>query len=244
MYHPARDIGKPEKYGLNGVEENFVNTVDGVCLQMWQHTARPGYPTVIYFHGNAANLGDRASKFSAFIDNGFGIVAIGYRGFGKSSGYPTEAGIYNDARAAIGYAINTLKLPDNKLIYFGESLGSGVAIQMATELPPALLMLEAAYTSVETRSAELYRFLLGVRYLVLDKYDSLSKIKNVNSPILMLHGGKDMTIPIHHGQTLFAAANEPKRIIIYKDVNHTDYTPEQIITPLLEETRKLGLLPD
>jgi len=243
MYHPSRVIADPGKYGLTNVENVFIDSSDGVRLQVWKHSAKPGYPTILYFHGNAVNLADRAAKFSAFADNGFGLVAVSYRGFGKSDGSPTELGIYNDARAAIDYALNTLHIPQDRLIYFGESLGSGVAVQMASERTPALLMLEAAYTSVETRSAELYPFLIGVRHLVIDKYDSLSKIKNVHSPLLMLHGERDTTIPIHHGKQLFAAANDPKEIVVYKEVNHTDYTNEEITIPLIKEAKKLGLTP-
>ena len=98
-------------------------------------------------------------------------MAVSHRGFGKSEGSPTEAGLYADARTAIDWAEGTLKMPSKKLIYFGESLGSGVAVQMATERPPGLLVLQAPYTSLETRAAELYPFVIGVRHLVRDKYE-------------------------------------------------------------------------
>ncbi len=241
MYHPSRAIAEPEKYKLPHIEEIFLHSSDGTRLQVWKHSAKPGYPTILYFHGNAANLGDRAAKFSAFVDNGFGLLAVSYRGFGKSEGTPSEVGLYEDAHATINYALNDLHIPQKRLIYFGESLGSGVAVQMATERAPGLLMLEAAYTSVETRSAELYPFVLGARYLVRDKYDSLAKIKNVHAPLVLLHGEKDITIPLRHGQELFAAANEPKEMVIYKDVHHADYTNEQIVEPLIKAVKKLGM---
>jgi len=205
MYHPAKNIAPPEVYGLSGVEDVFLSSADGVRLQAWVRPSRKGMPTIVYFHGNAANLSDRAAKFGGFIDAGFGLVAVSYRGYGKSEGCPSEAGLYADARAAVAYAKKIMHVPQEKLIYFGESLGSGVAVQMAAEQTPALLALEAAYTSVETRSAELYPFVLGVRNLVLDKYDSLSKIKDVHAPLLMLHGQRDEIIPLSHARTLFAA---------------------------------------
>jgi fermentation-respiration switch protein FrsA (DUF1100 family) len=242
MYHPVRAIQKPEAYGLRDVHEVFIKSADGTTLQIWQHMAKNSYPTILYFHGNAGNLLDRAPKFGMFVENGFGLIAVSYRGYGKSGGFPTEAGIYDDARATIDYATHTLAIPQEKLVYFGESLGSGVAVQMASERKPGLLMLEAAYTSVETRSAELYPFLFGVRHLVLDKYDSLSKIKNVHCPLVMLHGEKDSIIPTMHGRTLFAAANEPKNLVLYKEVDHTDYTNEQILLPLIDAAKKAGLL--
>jgi fermentation-respiration switch protein FrsA (DUF1100 family) len=113
---------------------------------------------------------------------------------------------------------------------------------MATEKAPALVGLEAAYTSVETRSAELYPFVLGVRQLVLDKYDSLSKIKNVHAPLLMLHGQLDPVIPLAHGETLFAAANEPKQLVVYPHVHHADYSNEQIVVPLVAKAKQLKLI--
>ena len=242
MYHPIKTLATPEVIGLNNVQEVFGNSSDGVKLQIWTKQAQADFPTIIYFHGNAGDLADRAAKFSSFIDAGFGLVAVSYRGYGKSDGSPTEQGIYQDARAAIDYAKTKLSIPQNHLIYFGESLGTGVAVQMASELPPALIMLEAAYTSVETRSFELYPFIIGVKTLVLDKYDSLAKIANVHAPLLMIHGTNDNIIPLAHGKKLFAAANEPKNLIIYQGVNHVDYSNEQILNPLLEASKKLGLI--
>jgi fermentation-respiration switch protein FrsA (DUF1100 family) len=242
MYYPVKAIAEPTTYGLKNIEEVFIHSSDGVQLQTWVNKAKDGYPTIVYFHGNAFHLGERASKFSSFCDAGFGLIAVSYRGFGKSTGRPSEMGIYSDARASVEYALSKRNLPLGGLIYYGESLGTGVAVQMASERHPALLVLEAAYTSVETRSAELYPFVIGVRRLVRDKYDSLSKIKNVSAPLLMLHGEKDPTIPLRHGQTLFAAANEPKSIVTYPDVHHTDYSGEQIIAPLIEAAKKCGLI--
>jgi fermentation-respiration switch protein FrsA (DUF1100 family) len=241
MYHPLKSISPPEVYGLTGVEDIMLASTDGVRLQAWVRAARKGMPTIVYFHGNASNLSDRANKFSGFIEAGFGLVALGYRGFGRSEGTPSEMGLYADARAAIVYAKSVMHVPQKKLIYFGESLGSGVAVQMAKEQAPALLMLEAAYTSVETRSAELYPFVLGVRNLVLDKYDSLSKIKDVHAPLLMVHGQRDEVIPLAHGRALLEGANEPKQIVVYPDVHHADYSNGQILVPLMDAVKKYGI---
>jgi fermentation-respiration switch protein FrsA (DUF1100 family) len=242
MYHPAKHILPPAEYGLPSVREVFFPSADGMKLSAWVHAPRAGFPTIVYFHGNAGHLGDRAAKFAAFVDAGFGLVALGYRGYGHSEGSPTEKGIYGDARAAVAYALDTLRVPQGKLIYFGESLGSGVAVQMATERAPGLLMLEAAYTSVEARSAELYYYVLGVRHFVLDKYDSLSKIKNVHAPLLMIHGELDPIIPPEHGRALYAAANDPKQLIMYPQVHHVDFTLEQIVVPLMAAARKYKLI--
>jgi len=242
MYHPSKFVEAPAAYGLASFSDIVIESGDGVKLHAWMHAARPGYPTLVYFHGNAGNLGDRADKLHGFAEAGFGVLALSYRGFGKSEGSPSETGIYNDARAAIAYARDEMHVPQKRIIYFGESLGSGVAVQMASERPPALLMLEAAYTSVETRSAEIYHYVLGVRHFVLDKYDSLSKIKNVHAPLLMLHGARDAVIPLLHGRTLYDAANDPKQLIVYPEVHHADFSNEQVLAPLLDVAKKYGLM--
>jgi len=242
MYYPVKTIASPDVYGLAGVKETSLTSFDGTELQAWVHPASSGWPTILYFHGNAEHLGSRAAKFSAFIDAGFGLIAVSYRGFGKSDGSPSEAGIYGDARAAVDFALHTLRVPHHELIYYGESLGSGVAVQMASERTPGLLALEAAYTSVETRSAELYPFIVGARHLVIDKYDSLAKIGKIKTPLLMLHGEKDATIPVRMGRELFAAAHEPKTLVVYPNVYHADFSNEQILTPLLAEVRKYKLI--
>lgn len=242
MYHPNVEINAPQYYGLSKMEDVNILSRDGTQIQIWSHKPKEGFPTVVYFHGNAGNLSDRSAKFGAMVEAGFGVVALSYRSFGKSAGEISEQGLYEDARAAIDYAINAKGMSSANLIYFGESLGSGVAVQMATERAPGLLMLEAAYTSVETRSAELFYYILGVRYLVRDKYDSLSKIGKVRAPLVMIHGTLDPTIPIRHGRKLFEAANEPKTLVVYPEVHHTDFTNEQIVSPLLNAARKYRLI--
>lgn len=242
LYFPTKMKAPPSAFGLGGMTELFLETSDKIRLQTWVQPARPGFPTIIYFHGNALHLGGRAAWFNGFVAAGFGLVAISHRGFGKSEGRPTEAGFYADARAAICYAEGALRIPPKKLIYYGESLGTGVAVQMATERPPGLLALQAPYTSVETRAAEIYPFVVGLRRLVRDKYNSAAKIGEVEAPILVLHGAKDALIPLRHGEALFAAANEPKTMVVYPDAHHADYTCPQIITPLREAAVKHGLI--
>ena len=242
MYLPSKAILAPDAYGLGGMEELTLDAEDGVRLQAWAHPARTDMPTIVYFHGNAGHIGDRAAKFAGFLEAGFGLVAVSYRGYGKSGDSPTESGLYKDARAAVAYVRQTLRLPPSRIVYFGESLGSGVAVQMASEQVPGLLMLEAAYTSVETRSAELYPYILGVRGLVLDKYDSLSKIARVRCPVLMVHGQLDTVIPLVHAERLFTQANEPKQLIVYPQVHHVDYANPQLVIPLLGALKKYGLV--
>lgn len=221
MYHPDTRVKPPEEYGLKGFEEYSVHSSDGVILQLWYRPASEGFPTVVYYHGNAMHLGERSGIFAALAEKGFGVVAPSYRGYGKSTGSPTEQGIYDDARAALLFLAER-HIPLERTVLYGESLGTGVAVQMATEHSVAALALQAPYTSVAGRAAEMYRF-IPVSLLIKDQYNSLGKISDVHVPILIFHGELDDTIPIEHGKTLFAAANYPKEAHFLATVNHTDF---------------------
>jgi len=242
MYHPDTNIDAPQAYNLMEFSEVFINTQAHQRLALWQHPAAPSMPTIVFFHGNAGNLSNRRTIFHALAEQGFGVVAVDYRGFGKSEGSPTEAGVYEDAAATIDYTKNTLHIPQQKLIYFGESLGTGVAIEMAKHSPPALLMLEAPYTSVATLAAETYWFIAGATYVVWDRYDAVDNIPSLHCPILMIHGEEDSIIPVKYARTLFAAANEPKKLIIYPGREHVSFTMPEVITPLLEMSKNYGLV--
>ncbi|MGE0754941.1 MAG: alpha/beta hydrolase, partial [Alphaproteobacteria bacterium] len=231
----------PEYYGLEQFKDLVAISKDGKRIQFWYRQARTGYPTIVYFHGNAANLGNRARSYHSFVEQGFGILALSYRGYGKSEGEPSEQGIYHDARAVIGYALSELRLSRSRLIYYGESLGSGVAVQMATEVAPGAIVLEAPYTSVAARAAEIY-FYVPVRLLIKDRFESLKKIKRVTSPLLIFHGEKDTTIPAQHGRAILAAANDPKDAVFFVDRGHNDFDREAISAHVLDFATKHGLI--
>lgn len=131
-------------------------------------------------------------------------------------------------QTALHYATETLKLPPERIVLYGESLGSGVAVRMAMDHPASALILEAPYTSVVDRSAELYPF-IPARLLVQDTYPSLSRIAQVTCPLLILHGEKDHIIPARHGRMLFAAANEPKHAVFFPSVGHSDFDWQAVI---------------
>lgn len=222
MYMPDTKIEKPEHYGLIGFEDIRLRTSDGISVQAWYAEAAPGFPTICYYHGNASHIGNRAGKFAAFVDKGFGVLALSYRGYGKSEGSPFEDGLYNDARAALQYLTETKRIPYNQIILFGESLGTGVAVQMASEHNVAALVLEAPYTSVVNRAAEIYYY-VPVRLLIKDHYDSIGKIARVKAPVLIFHGDLDQTIPVAHGKALLDAAPGTKRAYFFPQVAHNDF---------------------
>lgn len=227
IYHPVKKLGPPQENGFSAGTQVEILTQDGERLRCWYVKPTSKLQTILYLHGNAGNLADRAYKLKAFAEAGFGVLAVSWRGFGDSTGSPSEVGLMQDARAAIHW----LKVPSDQLVLYGESLGSGVAVQMATEFPARLTMLEAPYISVQKRGQELYPW-LPVKFLLRDNFNSMKHIAHIHSPLLIIHGEKDAVIPATHGIALFNEANEPKKIILYPSVDHTSFSITQIIEPL------------
>lgn len=242
IYHPGRDIAPPTAYGLSGFTEYFTGA-DGAKLQLWVHPAQEGFPTIVYFHGNASHLGNRSDKLAALAARGFGIVGLSYRGYGKSDGTPSEAGLFEDARATLAFAQQELGVPLSRIALYGESLGSGVAVRMASEHDVAMLVLEAPYTSVASRAAEMYPY-VPVKLLLKDHFDSLSHIAQVRCPLLIFHGELDDTIPVAHGRTLLGAAPEPKQGFFFPQVGHNDFDNALISEHVLAFAHKHGLVSD
>ncbi|SDG54941.1 alpha/beta hydrolase [Roseospirillum parvum] len=215
QYHPGPPAGSPSAAGLDdGVAEVRFGTEDGETLAGWfAPPGRAGAPTVVYFHGNAGNLDWLADKARHFRKAGLGILFFDWRGFGASSGRPTEQGLYADGRAALAFlAGQGIARADQ--VFYGESLGTGVATLMAAEAagagaPPRAVVLEAPFTSAVAVGAKVYPW-LPVGWLMHDRYPSLGRIDRLGAPLLILHGEADSLIPVSHGRTLLAAAAEPK----------------------------------
>jgi uncharacterized protein len=237
LYHPKRYIKPPEIYGLNDFGEHFTQAVDGTRLQLWYKSAANHLPTIAYFHGNADHIGGRASIYRALADQGFGVLALSYRGYGKSEGSPTEHGLYHDARAAIEFLTKEKQVDAAHIMLFGESLGTGVAVQMANEYRVAGLILQSPYISVEDRASELYRY-IPVKLLIKDKFRSIDKIRSVTAPLLILHGERDSVIPAKHGHKLYEWANQPKQAYFFPDVGHNDFDSALISEHVLTFTRQ------
>lgn len=227
IYLPERTMEGPVSYGMVGVQELRLATVDKVNIIAW-YAPPPNAdaPVIVYFHGNAGKLADRGEKLSLLQRQGLGVLAVSYRGYGGSGGSPSEEGLYEDGRAAIHYLLNQGIAPDRIALY-GESLGSGVAVQMATEFKVRALVLEAPYTSVSQRAAEIYPY-IPVRWLLKDHFESLAKITHIHCPVLIFHGEKDPTIPVSHGKRLFEAAEVPKELHLFPEVGHTEFDLQEI----------------
>ncbi|MBY0355232.1 MAG: alpha/beta hydrolase [Rickettsiales bacterium] len=222
LYRPQTNIQAPTIYGLQDFEDLHLQSADGTHVQVWHRKARAGYPTIVYFHGNGGHLGGRAHYYKLLSDAGFGILALSYRGYGSSEGRPSEEGFYQDARATMEYASTKTALKPHDIIIYGESIGTGVAVQMATEFPTAALVLQSPYTSVDAVAADKYPW-IPTHWLLKDHFDSLSKISKVHVPLLLFHGEKDTIVPIRLGKMLFEKANAPKRSIYLPEKGHVDF---------------------
>lgn len=220
MYFPERARTPPAAAGLPAAEEVVLDTEDGEKLIVWHVPPRGERPVVLYFHGNGGALRYRAGRFRALTADGTGLLALSYRGYGGSTGRPTEAGLIADARAAYRFA--SARYGPEQLVLWGESLGAAVAIALACEREVAGLVLEAPFTSAADIGARVYWFVPALRLLMKDQFRSDERIAKVKAPVLFLHGERDWVVPVSYGERLYALANEPKRLVRFPEGSHED----------------------
>ena len=219
MYFPDRVRTSPAAAGFPEAEEVVLDTADGEKVIAWHVPPRGERLVVLYFHGNGGSLSIRADRYRNIITDGTGLVALTYRGYGGSTGSPTEEGLIADARAA--YAFAAARYPKERVAIWGESLGTGVAVALAAERQVARIVLQAPYTSAVDVGAAAYWY-LPVRLLMKDQFRSDERIRKVNAPLLIIHGERDNVIPISHGERLLSLANEPKRLVRFPAGGHVD----------------------
>jgi fermentation-respiration switch protein FrsA (DUF1100 family) len=191
----------------------------GEKIIAWHVPPRGNKPVVLYFHGNGGSLAYRVARFRKIIADGTGLVALSYRGYGGSTGQPTEAGLIEDGRAV--YAFAAARYPAERIVLWGESLGTGVAVALAAEKPVARVILESPFTSAADVAAAHYWF-LPVRLLMKDQFRSDLRIARVTAPVLIMHGDADGIIPIRYGQRLLSLIPGRKRMIRFPGGGHND----------------------
>ena len=218
QYLPDMRNIPPREAGLEGVEELKLATSDGETIVAWHAPPRAGRPVLLYFHGNAGALVDRVARFRFFLAEGYGFLAIAYRGYGGSSGAPTQEGLMRDAEAAYA-ATRARGYEPARIVLVGESLGSGVATQLAARREAAALVLDSPFSSAADVAETRYGF-LPVRWLMLDQFRSDLAIRDVRMPVLIVHGDKDGVVPIALGRRLFELANEPKTFVLVPGGQH------------------------
>jgi fermentation-respiration switch protein FrsA (DUF1100 family) len=218
QYFPGRQGLSASAVGLVGVEDLKLTSKDGETLQAWYSEAKQGKATILYLQGNGGEISDRPQRFATYQAAGYGVFFLSYRGYGASTGSPSEQGLVNDARAAYDWLVARGLKPEDILLV-GESLGSGVAVQLAAERPIKALALEAPFSSAANVAASAYWW-LPVRLLMKDKFDSFAFIGKVKAPLLITHGDLDGVVPLSEGQSLFALANEPKEMVVVPGGTH------------------------
>jgi fermentation-respiration switch protein FrsA (DUF1100 family) len=220
MYFPDTARFNPARTGLAGVEEVILGTPDGAEVIVWAGRAQPGQPTILYFHGNGGSLESRSERIRKYMARGYGVFMMSYRGFSGSSGAPSEAANVGDAKLAYD-ALVARGVDPAAIIVYGESLGSGVAVQVAAEKRVAGVILDAPYTSMFELAALHYPQL--PRWLMRDRYETMNTIGKVTAPLLIVHGEEDDVVPVAMGRALFEAANAPKEIATLPGAGHGDH---------------------
>jgi uncharacterized protein len=218
IYRPDPLRVPPSAEGLVDVAEVVLPAPDGAKLIAWHVTARGGKPSVLYFHGNGAGLADRSDRIRILQSAGYGVLMLAYRGYAGSTGQPSEAANVADALHAYEW-LRQNGVPAEQIVLFGESLGTGVAVQIAAKKAVAGVILDSPFTSLVDVAA--WHFpRLPVRWLMRDRYLSTDTIGRVRVPLLIVHGEEDRVIPLALGRRLFELANEPKTFVPFTKTGH------------------------
>lgn len=209
-----------------------LRTADGARISALYFPAPNATFTLLFSHGNAEDIGYDTPFLQAIRDAGFAVFAYDYHGYGTSEGKPSERHVYEDSEAAYSYLTDTLHVPSSRIICWGRSLGGAAAVDLAVRHPVGGLIMESAFTSA-------FRVLTMFPLLPFDKFSNLEKIRKVRCPVLVIHGRRDGVINFYHGQTLFAAANEPKLFYWVDEAGHNNLA-RVAGGSYLEELRKFG----
>ncbi|MDD2714403.1 MAG: alpha/beta hydrolase [Candidatus Wallbacteria bacterium] len=210
---------------IHGIEykDVYFKTKDGLKLHGWFITGKSENPYLLFCHGNAENVSGLLESALQFYQLGLNVLFFDYRCYGKSEGKTiSETGTYLDAEAAWDFMVNELKIPSDKIIIFGRSLGGAVATKLASERTCEALIVESGFYSATERAAELYKW-YPIKWMIRNPYESGKNLRSIKCPVLIIHSPDDEIIPFHHGQELFAAANEPKRFLTLKGDHNNGY---------------------
>jgi uncharacterized protein len=220
IFHPDNKISDPKNAEIPGLSIVQLHTDDYLSLRAWYLPASEGKPTIIYFHGNAGGLENRISRMQTFHMMGFGMLFVEYRGYGGNPGRPSETGLIQDAKAGMDF-LQAQHVPLQHIVVYGESLGTGIATQMAASYPVGGLVLEAPYTSLVDVAAYHYPW-IPMHWLMRTRLDLLKSLASVHAPIFIMRGMQDTIVPPWMGQAVFDAASSPKRLCTAPFAGHQD----------------------
>lgn len=220
VYIPDRTRIAPGVFGLEDVAELVFEPAPDIRVMTWYVKASPGHPTILYFHGNAGNLAARADRVRDFQEAGFGVLIMSYRGYSGGTGSPSEGTNISDGLHVYDW-LRSKGIGGNEIVLYGESLGSGVAVQLAAQRDVGGVILDAPFSSLTEVAQHAYPF-VPVSPFLTERYESDKHVAGINAPLLILHGARDGVIPVAFGQSLFKKANEPKKIVVFPTANHSD----------------------
>ena len=237
MYFPVKEKISKSFYKNTKLKIIDISTSDGLILKsLYKKSETNINKTILVFHGNAGHIGHRVNKFKPFIDKGYGLLLLEYRGYGENKGKPTKLGLYRDGEAAINYLINQ-KIKSKNIIVYGESLGTAIATKLSINYSFNMTILEAPFTSVADVAQKRY-WIFPAKYLVLDNFDNLGIIEKIKSPLLLLHGYKDYVINIAFGKKVFEAALKPKKALFVQNAGHNNLFEFNLVNKILNYLKK------
>ena len=238
LYHPKINNYHGHKLSAT-IEKLVIRTSDNIELLSWYHNKNPKTnKTLLFLHGNAGSLENRIEKLNHFGNMQLNFLIVSWRGFNGNKGKPTEKGLYEDAKSAIKW-LDSKGINEKNIIVYGESLGTGVAVEVAQNKNFAGVILEAPFTSMINAGKDKYPF-LPVKWLLKDKYESDKKIKNINSPILIMHGKVDNIVPFSMGKKMYELANEPKFFYSQEYGNHMVEYDKELLSALKKFIQSLN----
>ena len=230
MYHPNENNYSGDQLSV-GIKEVIIDTDDNINLLGWYHEKDiKKYKTILFFHGNAGSLENRIHKLNHFHDMKVNFLIIAWRGFSGNEGKPSESGLYEDGESAIKWLVKK-GVDEKNIVIYGESLGTGVATHLSQNKEFAGVILETPFTSMIDAAKKFYPY-IPVGLLLKDKFENKNKIKNIKSPILIMHGEKDQIVPFEMGKKMFEIANEPKYSYFTKYDNHMMEYDESLVKAL------------
>lgn len=223
-FHPLRYDDRTGWQQPDGAQDVWLKTTDGVRLHGWlfESKERPALATIIYFHGNGGNIGNVGWVGESLSSRGFDVLLMDYRGYGRSEGdVDGETDLYADADAGYEYITKTRGVRSASVVLYGQSLGTAVAVDLASRRQSAALILESGFSSASDLASTVLPILpRRLHFLARNRFESSRKLSSIRCPVLISHGDPDLTIPTEHGRLLFAAANEPKKLLIFPGAGH------------------------
>ena len=221
LFNTSGTPNDPKYYGLEDVKEVKINTKDNISLLAWHYKGSKKSPLLVYFHGNSFDIGERAYRLKRYIDNNWSVIIVAWRGYSGNKGKPTETNLYLDGESTLNWISRNTDYEYQDLVIYGESLGSGVAVELATRYKFRSVVLEAPFTSIVDIAKQRYK-IFPVSLLVLDKFNNIEKIDKISSPLLIISGKNDEIVPHNHSVMLYQKAKEPKNSVFIDEAMHNN----------------------